>query len=1027
MTKKISEMFFLLSLFSLGFSYAQAQSTDSCYSRSGTLSANIQVFYADKLDEPVVFDAGGSTGVGAFFKEPIEWDFGDGFKAKMCRATHVYRNAGTYTVTLKVWNDQGTLSTTSTTVTINNIPAATGTNLLTVLTSGSGDGITTFNTIQAAVNKAATINGSGTVEISIPAGSTFSENVELKVPQGNNYITLKSSALNNLPRFLRVSRSNLSNFATIKSPLNFDNLPALRTELKSPSGGQCNTSQTCLPVHHYRFQGIQFMVDSGTFGGLYEAIVQLGIDEEIQNEASEQPHHLIMDRALIYREDYSTGNPTPQLVKNGFESHCTRLSVLESHISGINAPGVESHAMATHNSTGVWSVINSYFEAGGISFINGGAFPLIPNARVEDVEFRRNRFHKPMEKKNLPQAHRWSAKTAFETKNGKYWTIDENLFDGGWIGSDQRTLVNFNALPSDTGSQATVQDIQFTHNVVRQGPAGFLIGRVPGPYESAPFPARLLFYNNLFTELGGSNYGTPAWCQQDCSPEAQGQGFIVSTVYENMILRHNTMLVRRSIIDVEGSSNRAMLFQDNIVNHGSIIVDGDLGYGIKGGGNNPGCPSIDPLLSGCTDVQPTGNPVYFAGSNFNKNIITGLKYDTRYPQNAGYPFQSVNYYYPTQTPSSPTGFANIDNHFVNRAGGNYRIAAGTPGDNGASDGTDVGANIDLTDLVSANAVTGSWGTTGGQQAPYPGPGVPTIPATLEIENYDSGGEGVAYHDLDAGNDGGVYRADDVDIQSRSTASNGYAVFSAKAGEWLEYTTSASSAGTFNIAVAYSSQFNNGKFHVEIDGVNVTGQLTANSTGSWGTFQTVTKTGVSILAGQHIVRLAFDSNSPDGCGCVVANFDTLTFQPSTNNVTWQNVQGTTSTNGSVEHAGTHYFSMAKTQQTISNSGHFEWTYDGDPSFVGLGNNDDEEVNTGYFDLPYAFSGSVREFGVWKEDGFLVAGDRVRIEIDANGVVRYKKNGQLVYTSQTSASGQYYLVFKTAETAGFGISNASFGTN
>jgi len=896
MKKKTIKSTLLLLLITLcGFTYAEAQSGSSCFSKTGSLAANIQVFYADKIDEPIVFDASNSTGVGDFFKEPIEWDFGDGFKAKMCRSTHAYRSPGTYTVTLKVKNNQGSISTSTTTVTVADIPAATGNNVLTVVTNGSGNGTTTFNTIQGAIDRAALINNTGTVEIIVPAGVTFSENIELKVPAGNNYITLKSSALGNLPRGERVDRNDLANVATIKSPLNSANLPVLRTQLKNSSGGVCTTTQTCLPVHHYRLQGIQFMVDPGTLNGIYEAIVQIGTDEGPQNEASEQPYNVIIDRCLIYREDYSATNPTPQLVKNGFESHLKRMSIMDSHISGINAPGVESHAMATHNSTGTWSVINNYFESGGIPFIVGGATPLIPSARVEDAEFRRNRFHKPLEKKELPYAQRWSAKNNFESKNGRYWVIDENLIDGTWIGADQNYLVTLNALAQDTGENTTNQDFQFSNNVIKQGPGGFLIGRIPD--ANSPFPGRLLIYNNLIAELGGANYGTPSHCQADCLPVSQGQGFIITTVYSDMIFRHNTLLVRNAIMTVEGDSNKPILFQDNITNHGGVVLDDELGYGIKGGGTNRGCFTIDPLLPGCTAVSST-DPFYLGGSVFSKNVITGVPYVSAYPSNpnypgnnAPYPYQSDNYYFTTQTPSNLTGFANIDNHFVNRSAGNYRIANGTPGKNGASDGLDVGADIDKTDTVSTNAVSGVWGAT---QTPYPGPNTPGLLSTIEVENYDNGGAGVAYFDLTAGNDGSgtppVYRSNDVDTYPYANASNGQVVNSAQAGEWLEYTVNVPAAGLYNFAVRYSSGYtlanSKGKFRVEVCDPTAGGGYTncvispdvaVYATGGWGTFQTVNTPLRIPASGTKVLRLVMRTNAPGdtNCNCVVANFDAIT--------------------------------------------------------------------------------------------------------------------------------------------------------
>lgn len=46
--------------------------------------------------------------------------------------------------------------------------------------------------------------------------------------------------------------------------------------------------------------------------------------------------------------------------------------------------------------------------------------------------------------------------------------------------------------------------------------------------------------------------------------------------------------------------------------------------------------------------------------------------------------------------------------------------------------------------------------------PYTGTAI-TLPGRIEVENFDNGGEGVAYHDTTATNDGGAYRAEGVDV------------------------------------------------------------------------------------------------------------------------------------------------------------------------------------------------------------------------------------------------------------------------
>ena len=77
------------------------------------------------------------------------------------------------------------------------------------------------------------------------------------------------------------------------------------------------------------------------------------------------------------------------------------------------------------------------------------------------------------------------------------------------------------------------------------------------------------------------------------------------------------------------------------------------------------------------------------------------------------------------------------------------------------------------------------------------------------------------------------------------------------GEWLEYTINVATAGTYTIELKVSSELTNSRFHVEIDGVDVTGPVPVPNTGSWITFQYVAKSGVSLSAGRHVLRVQAD--------------------------------------------------------------------------------------------------------------------------------------------------------------------------
>jgi hypothetical protein len=132
-----------------------------------------------------------------------------------------------------------------------------------------------------------------------------------------------------------------------------------------------------------------------------------------------------------------------------------------------------------------------------------------------------------------------------------------------------------------------------------------------------------------------------------------------------------------------------------------------------------------------------------------------------------------------------------------------------------------------------------------------------VPGTIEAENFDEGGEGVAYHDTTGGNTGGQYRQTDVDIQTTTDAGGGYSIGYVTAGEWLAYSIAVNTTGTYTLQARVASFSGGGLFHVEIDGIDVTGSLAIPNTGGWQTWLTVTRPAVPLTAGPHLMRIVFD--------------------------------------------------------------------------------------------------------------------------------------------------------------------------
>jgi endonuclease/exonuclease/phosphatase family metal-dependent hydrolase len=161
------------------------------------------------------------------------------------------------------------------------------------------------------------------------------------------------------------------------------------------------------------------------------------------------------------------------------------------------------------------------------------------------------------------------------------------------------------------------------------------------------------------------------------------------------------------------------------------------------------------------------------------------------------------------------------------------------------------------------------GSGGGASTPYTGSAA-AIPGTIALQDFDNGGEGVAYHDTTSGNTGGAYRSTDVDLGA--SADGGNNVGWTAAGEWINYSVNVGSAGAYTIAFRVASSGQGGTFHLEMNGSNVTGSLTVPDTGGWQTWRSVSAS-ATLAAGQQMARLVMDSVSGTGA---VGNFNSMAF-------------------------------------------------------------------------------------------------------------------------------------------------------
>ena len=129
-----------------------------------------------------------------------------------------------------------------------------------------------------------------------------------------------------------------------------------------------------------------------------------------------------------------------------------------------------------------------------------------------------------------------------------------------------------------------------------------------------------------------------------------------------------------------------------------------------------------------------------------------------------------------------------------------------------------------------------------------------VPGTIEAENFDLGGQDVAYNDADAANNGpNVMRENEgVDIESRDGGNN---IGWTANGEWLEYTVN-TTGSTYTLEARVAAITTGKSIVAKLDGATL-GTFNIPNTGNWGTFQTISINNIAISGGSNrVLRLEF---------------------------------------------------------------------------------------------------------------------------------------------------------------------------
>jgi beta-glucosidase len=281
-------------------------------------------------------------------------------------------------------------------------------------------------------------------------------------------------------------------------------------------------------------------------------------------------------------------------------------------------------------------------------------------------------------------------------------------------------------------------------------------------------------------------------------------------------------------------------------------------------------------------------------------------------------------------------------HIASSSGTNLSGAVAVPNTGGYETWTTVDASITLTAGTQTLTVdqddngwnfhfmtftlnSGGGGGTPSGDKPFGGTPAP-VPGTVQVANYDTGGQGVAYSVTSANGSANSYRSDGVDLeatadtQDTGVAGGAYDMGWTTPGQWFNYTVEVATAGSYTVSFRAASPYGvTDALHIaNSTGTNLSGAVAVPNTGGYQTWATVTAT-VTLPAGEQTLTVDQDANG--------WNFHYMAFTQGTNG------GGGTGGTGPTEYCGTQ--DLALDQPTTASSTQDATDYpasdatDGDP--------------------------------------------------------------------------------------------------
>ena len=397
--------------------------------------------------------------------------------------------------------------------------------------------------------------------------------------------------------------------------------------------------------------------------------------------------------------------------------------------------------------------------------------------------------------------------------SGSGGTVENNLFTV--IFADGCNLNNV-SLTGTSGSNLTA-----TNNFIRgTGDDGMAINSVAynGSQTYTAMSDITMSHNTVIAPWGGKGIGIYG-----------GSGHLVEDNFISDTARYIGLGVGR--FGVNGSDMLGATVTGNVIvrSGGNAYFQGQPALQIGNGGDGQNVGTVtDAIVTGNTIINSVYDAIGFSTStstNLADNTITS-------PWRNGIVISPP--YYP-----APTGNATITGNTVTGLGSGFSAYSND--------------SSGFTATLSDN----SW-QTGSSEGPYGGTPA-AVPGVVQAENYDTGGQGVAYNVTSTNGTGNSYRSDGIDLEATSDTGGGYDLGWTSSGQWFRYTVNAASAGTYTVSfrVAAPSAVTDALHLSSASGANLSGNVSIPATGGWQNWSTVTAT-VQLAAGQQTLAVDQDN-------------------------------------------------------------------------------------------------------------------------------------------------------------------------